>query len=165
MKILGIAPSLSLLLIVTSLSPLHAQTPANPPADTVAKSANPAPSGQAPEEMTKKIAGLVHAGKYAEAQKLTTCLLVAYPDDQRLIKAKALLDQSLASSKSADPAANGNPPTNDATSTQPATNTSANQITGMDKVEFSALIVLAREAKQTDDLSEQKNLLHQFMDE
>ena len=65
---------LGLLLVLICLAPLHAQT-----------------STQAPDDATKKISDLVHAGKYADAQQLTNGLLIAYPNDQRLIKAKGII--------------------------------------------------------------------------
>jgi hypothetical protein len=146
---------------VTNLPPLHAQTTTSAPSDTNA-TATPARAGQAPDEMTKKISDLVHAGKYAEAQQLTTGLLVAYPDDQRLIKAKALLEKLLATSP--NETANGSQSTNNAAPAQPAATTSAEQLKGMDKLDYSALIELAREAQQTTDPSQQNTLLRQFME-
>src|SRR6266851_5953897 len=91
------------------LPPLHAQTEGSTSADTRPSAASPTTPGQAPDEVMKKLSDLVHAGKYAEAQHLTSGLLAAYPDDQRLIKAKALLDKSLAAASAnattrADPA-------------------------------------------------------------
>ena len=75
--------------VLASLAPLHAQN--------VSTDSNAAPStpvaARAPDEMTKKITDLVNAGKYPEAQALTTGLLVAYPNDERLIKTQALLKQ------------------------------------------------------------------------
>jgi hypothetical protein len=138
------------------LSPLQAQTA---PAAAPLSAATPAPAGQAPDEMTRKITELVHAGKYAEAQQFTAGLLIAYPDDQRLIKAKALIDQLIAhpSSTSAVPA-NSQP-------AQPAANANGPQLTGMDKVDYNALIVLARQAQQTSDLEEQNKLVRQFMEQ
>jgi hypothetical protein len=134
--------------------------PANPSSTNNAAPAVPAtPSGQAPEEMTHKISELVHAGKYTEAQQLTNGLLIAYPDDQRLIKAKVLIDKLLSSGGSTNTA-----PTTSQTP-QPATSADAEHLTGMDKVDYNALIVLAREAQQTTDLDEQKRLLKQFMDQ
>jgi hypothetical protein len=115
--------------------------------------------------MTNKITDLYHAGKYAEAQQLTTGLLVAYPDDQRLIKAIALLEKMLAPGGSANAAPGGNQPTNNAAPAQPAASTNAEQLTGMDKVDYDALIELARQAQQTTDLEQQKTLLKRFMDE
>jgi hypothetical protein len=115
--------------------------------------------------MAKKITDLVHAGKYAEAQRLTTGLLVAYPDDQRLIKAEALLEKLLAPGGSANTAPGGTQPTNDAAPAQPATGANAQPLTGMDKVDYSALIVLARQAQQDTDLEQQKASLKQFMDQ
>lgn len=128
---------------------LPAQTPTPAPA---ANSASPA--SQASEEMTRKITDLVHAGKYAEAQQLTTGLLIAYPDDQRLIKAKALIDKLLGS-----PSLESNP------SAPPPVAPSAEELTGMDKVDYNALLELAREAQQTTDPAEQNKLLTQFMEQ
>jgi hypothetical protein len=133
------------LMILSPQARLHAQAGAE---DTNAP-ANPAPA-QAPDEMTKKITDLVHAGKYAEAQQLTMGLLVAYPKDQRLLKAKTLIEQMLAT-----------PPTTPAANNQPAS--PVTQLTGMDKVDYNALIQLARQAQQNTDLDEQKKLLQQFM--
>jgi hypothetical protein len=75
---------------------------------------------------------------------------------QRLIKAKALLDKSLASPKPSGPVASGNPPASNVPPAQPATNANSEQLTGMNKVEYNALIVLTRQAQQITDLSEQK---------
>jgi hypothetical protein len=145
-------------LVWSSVQPVCAQTAtAAPPATNTA--ASTAPSGQAPDDATKKITELVHTGSYAEAQKLTTGLLVAYPDDQRLIKAKALIEKLLAPGGSTSSAPTNNPPA------QPAANTNPEQLTGMDKVDYSALLVLARQAQQTTDLAEQTKLLKQFMDQ
>jgi hypothetical protein len=145
--------------VMIILPPLHAQTAARAPVHNEAMPANQSPTGLAPDDVMKKISDLVYAGKYTEAEGLTTGLLLAYPDDQRLIKAKALLEKSLASASSANAIPGGSQ------SPQPVTNTAANQITGMDKVDYSALVVLARQAQQTDDLPQQKKLLHQFMDQ
>jgi hypothetical protein len=136
--------------------PIYAQTTIGASA-----AANPTPTGQAPDEVMKKLSDLVHAGKYLEAQQLTTGLLLAYPDDQRLIKAKALLDESLVAASpkaipSPDPSASDSVPT-------PATGTAATQLTGMDKVDYNALIELARQAQQNTDLEAQKASLNQFM--
>jgi hypothetical protein len=151
-----------LLFALIVLTPLHAQTAANTQADATA--ANTAPARQAPDEVMKKLSGLVHAGKYAEAQGLTTGLLLAYPDDQRLIKAKALLDKSLAAA-SANTAPGSNPLTSNVTSPQPVANTNSEQLTGMDKVDYSTLVVLARQAQQNTDLEQQKTQLQQFLDQ
>ena len=64
-----------LFLVLGCLAPLRAQT-----ARTLSNSSNQAAEAQASAEMTRKITDLVDAGKYAEAQALTTGLLVAYPD-------------------------------------------------------------------------------------
>lgn len=163
--------TLRIVLALMSLSPLQGQwahilpanansATANPaPAADPAPAANPAPAAQAPDEATKKITDLVHAGKYAEAQELTEGLLIVYPDDQRLSKAKALIDKLLVSagSTSATPA-NSQPAT-------PAANVTAEQLTGMDKVDYNTLILLARQAQADADLGEQKKLLWQFMEQ
>ncbi|MBZ5694457.1 MAG: hypothetical protein LAN36_03750 [Acidobacteriia bacterium] len=156
---------LGLFLALSCLPPLYAQTLANAPsANTNAAEdvASPAPAGHAPDEVMKRLSDLVHGGKYAEAQQLTTGLLLAYPDDQRLIKAKALLEKSLAAaSANATPASNQ--PTSNMAPAPPATGTTAEQFTGMDKVDYNALIELARQAQQTTDLEQQTTLLKQFM--
>jgi hypothetical protein len=126
-------------------------------------------ASQAPDDVMKKLSDLVHAAKYADARQSVTALLILYPDDQRLLKAKALLDKSPASADAtnaapatAAPSSNATPTNNPAPAAQPA-NTNAEQLTGMDKVDYSALIELARQAQQTTDLSEQKSLLKRFM--
>ena len=126
-----------------------------------ASSANPAPSGQAPDEATRKITELVHAGKYSEVQQLTAGLLIAYPNDQRLIKAKALIEKLLAPAGSAN-APSSNQPANNPVPPQAA---SVEQLTGMERVDYDALIELARQAQQNTDLEQQKASLEQFMDE
>lgn len=145
--------------------PLIGGAQTSTPADTNAAATKPTPSGQAPDEVMKKLADLVHAGKYAEAQRLAAGLLQAYPDDQRLIKAKALLDKSLASSKAGDPAASSDPPESIVVSARPTVSTNAVQLTGMDKVDYDALIELARQAQQNTDLDQQKTFLKQFMNQ
>jgi hypothetical protein len=103
----------------------------------------------------------VDAGKYAEAQQLqqlTTGLLVAYPDDQRLIKTKALLEKLLATPSTPN-ATPGNQP-------RPWTaNASAELLTGEDKLDYNALIELARQSQQSSDPDEQGKLLKQFMEQ
>jgi hypothetical protein len=145
-------------LVLSSLSLLYAQAPSTPAADPNA-AANPALASQAPDEMTKKITDLVHAGKYSEAHQLTAGLLIAYPDDERLIKAKALIEKLLAPGSSASAAPVTNQPT------QPTSNSNAEQLTGMDKVDYDALIELGRQAQQNTDLEQQKASLKQFMDQ
>jgi len=147
------------------LAPVHAQTAASTPAQSNSPAPTAVPAGQAPDDATRKIAELVHAGKYADAQQLTTGLLVAYPDDQRLIKAKAMLEQLLAAPGSATPVPNTNQPSNNAVAAQPPPPSNADQLTGMDKVDYNALIELARQAQQTTDLAQQKASLRQFMSE
>jgi len=146
---------LALFLILSIVPPFHAQTaPTQPSAANAA--ASTAQDGQAPDAATKKITELVHAGSYAEAQKLTTGLLVAYPDDQRLLMAKALIEKLLAP---------GGPSKAVPSNSQPAANANAQPLTGMEKVDYNALIVLARQAQQTTDLAEQEKQLLQFMEQ
>ena len=148
---------LALLIVLSS----HAQTTEPPGSATTAAFSTPA-AAQAPDDVTRRITDLVNAGKYAEAQRLTTALLVAYPDDQRLIKTKPLLDKLLApaSSTVATPA-----PASNIAPAQPAATAPASQLTGMDKVQYDSLIELGREAQQATDLDEQKKLLVQFMND
>ena len=148
------------ILALMYLPPLHAQTEGSTSADTRTSAASSTTPGQAPDEVMKKLSDLVHAGKYAEAQQLTAGLLLAYPNDQRLIKAKALLDKSLRTAGATTATPGGNQPTSNV-----ATNTIAEQLAGMEKVDYDALIELARQAQQTTDLAEQKKLLQQFMDQ
>jgi hypothetical protein len=145
-----------LFLVLGCLPSLHAQT-----APTDSNAAPEAPvAGQASDDITRKITDLVNAGKYADAQQLTTGLLVAYPDDQRLIKTKSLLEKLLApASLTVATPASDHPASN-----IPAARLPASQLTGMDRVEYNSLIELGREAQQTNDLEEQKKLLQQFMD-
>lgn len=150
---------LGLVLLLISLSPVHAQAVTNAPADANPTAAIPAPPAQAPDDVTNKITNLVHDGKYAEAQQLTTGLLLAYPDDQRLIKAKALIEKMLAPAAANPPAISGSQTATPGGSTEPM------PLTGMDKVDYNALLALARQAQQTTDLDEQKKLLQRFMDE
>ncbi len=152
---------LGFLLLLICLPPLHAQTTTNAPSEANTGATNPVPTGQAPEDVTNKISDLVHAGKYAEAQQLTTGLLVAYPNDQRLIKAKALIDSLLIADGSR---AVSNQPTNNVAPPQSAANTNAEPLIGMEKVEYNSLIELARQAQQTTDLDQQNLLLQQFVD-
>jgi hypothetical protein len=121
--------------------------------------ANAAPAGQAPDEATRKLAELVHAGRYAEAQQLTTGLLLAYPGDPRLIKGHALLEKLLSPAGSAIATALGGQPP------QPAATGDPGPLSGMDKIDYNALIELAKQAQQSSDVSEQKTLLQQFMDQ
>src|ERR1022692_4307847 len=110
---------------------IQAQTAPHAPANLPA--ANPAPAGQAPAEVLKKLSDLIHAGKYADAQQLAAGLLLAYPDDQRLIKAKALLDKAVSSSQPADTEASANQPSSSVP--PPAAGANPTPLTGMDKVE------------------------------
>jgi len=144
-------------------SPVHAQSGTTAPTDGNTTAGNPAPASQAPEDVMKRVSDLVHAGKYKEAQQSVTALLILYPDDPRLIKAKSLLDKALLSSKPADTSASTNQPTSSVAPS--AQNADAEQLTGAEKVDYEALKELVRQAQQTTDLSEQKTLLKQFMDQ
>lgn len=156
---------LGLFFALICLPPLHAQTATDAPADANAAAATSAPAGQAPDDMTKKISDLVHAGEYAEAQQLTTGLLVAFPDDQRLIKTKSLLETLLATTASINGRPGSDQQTNNVPTPQPAANTNAEHLTGLEKVDYSALIEQVRQAQQTTDLAQQRKLLQQFMDQ
>jgi hypothetical protein len=142
--------------LAAALLVLHSQIQTAVAANTSISAGSPAQADQAPDEMTKKITDLVHAGKYAEAQQLTMGLLVAYPNDQRLLKAKALIESLLAHAPSA-PAAGASP-------VWPADHASP-ELTGMDKVDYNTLILLARQAQADADLAEQHKLLRQFMEQ
>lgn len=140
-----------LFLVLGCLAPMGAQNASTDSASSTSAAA------QAPDDTTKKITDLVNAGKYAEAQALTTGLLVAYPNDQRLIKTQALLKQLLtpvaapASTPDVSPSA------------EPAPDANSGQLTGMDKVDYNALIEQARQAQQTSDPEQQKFLLQRFL--
>lgn len=155
---------LGFFLAVLGLPILHAQpAPGVHASSTAARQSTPA--GQAPDELLKKLSDLVHAGKYAEAQQLTAGLLLAYPDDQRLIKTKALLGQSLATGGAADASPSVALPSSNSPSAPPPSSVTPEQLTGMDKIDYSALLELAREAQQNSDLPEQTKLLQQFMEQ
>jgi len=145
------------LIFVLTCLPLHAQTAS--PAPDEGNATPMSSTSQAPDESTKKITALVHAGRYTEAQQLTTGLLIAYPNDQRLVKAKALIDKLLTPGGSASEAPVSNQPT------QHSADANAEQLTGMDKVDYDALIELGRQAQQNTDLEQQKASLKQFMDQ
>jgi protein-disulfide isomerase len=149
---------LGFLLALVVLSQLHAQTEGGTSADTRPSTASPTTPGQAPDEVMKKLSELVHAGKYAEAQQTVAALLILYPDDQRLVKAKALLGKPSVTAGAPNVAPSANPPTSNVASPQPASN-----LAGMDKVDYNALIELGRQAQQTTDLEQQNAALKQFM--
>jgi hypothetical protein len=155
-----------LILLLSLIFPpvLYAQTATSAPVVKAhAAAANTAPAGQAPDEVVKKLSNLVHAAKYDEAQQLIRGLLIAYPNDQRLIQAESLVDKLLASAKQADSAPGDSQPTNSIA--QPAVTATPGQLTGMDKVEFNSLIEMAKEAEQNPNLEQQKASLIQFMNE
>ena len=154
---------LVLVLVLASVCLSFAQQLSTLPAAPNTEAASPVPPAQAPDDVTTNITGFVNAGKYAEAQQLTVALLVAYPNDPRLIKAKALIDRLLAPGGSANAVPRSNQPTNGATPPQAATVATAQPPTGMDKVDYDALIELVRQARQTTDLPQQEKLLQKFM--
>jgi hypothetical protein len=96
---------------------------------------------------------------------LTTGLLVAYPNDQRLIKAKALIEKLLAPAGSTSATPTSNQPINTVAPAQAALATSTESLTGMERIDYKALVERARQAQQTADLAQQKTLLQQFMDQ
>lgn len=118
---------------------------------------NPVFEGQVQDEMTRRITVLVHEGRYAEAQKLTDGLLIAYPNDQRLIKARVLIEKLLLAVGPSSAVSGASQPTPSETAQN------GEHFAGMDKVDYNALIELAREAQQTTDLEQQTTLLRQFM--
>jgi heme-degrading monooxygenase HmoA len=138
----------------------QAQTPPAP-----AGEGTPAAASQAPDEATRKISELVHAGKYAEAQQLTIGLMVAYPDDQRLIKAKGMLEKILAGGGPVNAPAHSQASPSGSASDPSLANSNEEQLTGMEKVDYNALIELARQAQQNTDLDQQKASLERFMDQ
>ncbi len=120
-----------LLLAVACPLPELTAAPSAPPEAAPSNAAGDSPvsppagesqAGQAPIEVIKKLSDLVHAGNYSEAQQLTTGLLLAYPDDQRLVRARALLQKYVAA-QSTGQAGAAHPPATAAGS--PATATSA----------------------------------------
>lgn len=161
MKTLKRYLALGLFLTGASVFPLDAQTANAPPAanNKAGAARTSTAAGQAPDVVMQKLSDLINDRKYGDAQRMAGGLLAAYPDDQRLIKAKALLDRLLAPVGSSNPAPAGNPA---AGNSVPAI---ANALTGMEKVDYEALLELARQAQVTADLAQQKKLLQQFMDE
>jgi len=135
----------------------------SPPPDSTTAAASPAPAGQAPTDVMKRLFDLYHAGKFEEAHKLTEGLILAYPDDQRMVKIKALLAKRLSTTKSADAAPGNSPPASSIA--QPAVTSPAAQLKGMDRVDYTALLDLMRQAQQTTDPDQQKALLKQFMND
>ena len=82
---------------------------------------------------------------------------MAYPNDQRLIKTQALLKQLLTPVAAAPSTWEVSP------SAQPAADADTEQLTGMDKVDYNALVEQARQAQQTTDLEQQRSLLQRFL--
>ena len=153
LKKLSISFFRGLFVALICLAPVHAQTVSDAPVPSTTPVA-----AQAPDEMTNRITNLVDAGKYSEAQQLTTGLLVAYPDDQRLIKTRALLEKMLATPNMPNAASQNQ-------QKQWAANANAELLTGEDKLDYNALIELARQSQQSSDLDEQRKLLGQFMEQ
>jgi len=154
--------------IVATCSALADPSAGNAPDGNTSAAASPVSAGQAPDDVMNRLADLVHAGKYAEAQQLAAGLLVAYPGDSRLVKAKALLDKAVAAAAPANMATSSSPPAGNVTApaaVPPVATAASEQLTGMDKVEYNSLIELGREAQQTTDLEQQTKLLQQFIDE
>jgi len=131
--------------VTVSFLVYQAQTYINVPPDARTISINTLPAAQAPEDALKNLSDLIHAGKYTAAQQSTADLLQAYPNDERLVKAKTLLDKLIT-------------PATSQGSGQPV------QLTGMDNVKYNSLIELGREAQETTDLDQQKILFQQFID-
>jgi hypothetical protein len=157
--------SVGCVLSMMCLARLQAQTAANPSVAPDASAANQTPARQAPDDVLKALSDLVHAGKYAEAHQLVVGLLAAYHDDQRLIKAKALLDTLPATAGSTNaPPSNRQPATTGAPIQLVAT-MNGEELTALERVDYNALIELARQAEQNTDLEEQKTSLKQFMDQ
>lgn len=140
-----------LFLVLGGLASLRGQI-----ASTHSDASSQPAAARASDEMTKRITDLVNAGKYLEAQALTTGLLVAYPNDERLIQTQALLKQLVPTA--AVPSTPGI-----SLSAQPATGADAGHLTGMDKVDYNALIERARQAQQTPDPEQQKSSLQRFL--
>jgi hypothetical protein len=128
-------------------------------------------AAQAPDDATKRLSELVHAGRYAEAQQTVGALLLLYPEDQRLIKAKALLDKSAAATPATSVVASNSATSRPDASAGTAGNAAvavknaADSLTGMDKVDYNALLELARGAQQTTDAQQQRALLQKFLDQ
>jgi hypothetical protein len=155
--------TLGFLLGVIALRPAQAAPAA--PTDGNATRTVAASAEQAPDAVLAKLSGLIHAGKYAEAQQTVAALLILYPDDQRLIKAKALLDKLPASPAPNKTAPSESRPARGGAFAQPLGGSTSGQYTGMEKVEHDSLIELANEAQQTTDPDEQAKVLQQFLDE
>ena len=140
-----------LFLVLGGLASLRGQI-----ASTHSDASSQPAAARASDEMTQRITDLVNAGKYLEAQALTTGLLVAYPNDERLIQTQALLKRLVPTAAvPSTPAIS--------LSAQPATGADAGHLTGMEKVDYNALIERARQAQQTTDPEQQKSSLQRFL--
>lgn len=156
----------ALSLVITCSLLCAAVTCAQTTSTAVTQTSNQTP-GQAPDEMIKKLSDLVHAGRYDEARQSVAGLLILYPDDQRLMKAKALLDKSpaanaAASTQPSHPAADA-PANGNNFAARPSAADPISQLKGMDRVDYDALLEVAHQAQHTSDLTQQKSLLQQFM--
>jgi len=117
-------------------------------ADTNATAAKPTPTGQATDDVMKKLSDLVHARKYApDGATVDGWFIAGLPEDQRLIKPRCFWT-------------NRSRPRRRQTLRRARV---ATQLAGMEKVDYNALIELARQAQQTTDLEQQTTLLKQFM--
>lgn len=155
--------SIAGLVFAVAVVPLQGQQTGSAPAtDASATAARTTLAGEAPEDVTKRLSELVHAGKYTEAQRLTTGLLLAYPNDQRFVKVQALLEKLIAPDGQENEAPNNIPTTSIIAPSAPGT--SGAQFRGMDNVDYNALVELIRQADQSPDLEQQKKSLKQFMD-
>ena len=155
-------------IVIACLLPCVAVTRAQTTSSAPAQASNQ-PSGQAPDEMIRKLSDLVHAGRYDEARQSVVGLLILYPDDQRLVKAKTLLDKSPAANSTASTQPASSPgdasAKDDNAAAQPAPADPAGQLKGMDRVDYDALLEVVHQAQQTSDLTQQKSLLLQFMNQ
>ncbi len=148
-------PVLFCLLGLALVVPASADEPNPSPA---APSINTLTDHLAPDEAMRELRDLIHAGKYTEASQLTSALLPAHPHDQRLLQTRALLDKAL--NPSSLTAATAPPRQSDG-----GAGRTESMLTLPEQANYHALLELARQAKQTGDLSEQKTLLRQFMSE
>lgn len=134
----------------------YSQTPAP---DQPAAAVNPGPGRPFPAEALKELQTLVHEGNYEQAQLLTANLLALYPNDQRLLQAKALLEKAIAKDNQLKTSARSRP-------SGPGTAADAPPApVEPDQAEYDRLLELTRQAKQTTDGARQQALLRQFMNE
>ncbi len=121
--------------------------------------AGPAPAAaaqadMAPESITSKLTELVRAGRYTDARRLAIGLQAAYPADERVAKAKQMIDQLISAS-----------PSSGATPTPAAPRNDADSLTGMEKVDYNALADLAKRAKNSEDKAARQKLSNQLLND